>query len=314
MHRPLRFGVHTPLQHTSPDELIELWQRIESAGFDWISVWDHLYAVTPDGRGSVDNLDSVAMHAALAMATTRVRCSCLVYSVGFRSAAVLASSLATIDHLSHGRAVLALGAGYLRSEYDAFGLELEAPGRRVDQLAETLTAVRALFGGDPVDVDGEYVQFHGAVCAPRPVQEHLPIWIGGGGEQRTIPLAAQLADGWNVPMASPEDFARKTELLRNRTEAAGRPRDAVEASVSIGFCPDESLIPERFGPRWPTLRPAICTGSTDQMTDTIGRYRDAGADWINLSLRAPLGVTGDGSAAVADQLDAFASQVMAALR
>ena len=114
------YGVHTGLQNTTVDELRSLWRRIEALGYGWISVWDHFYAATL-GEGA-QCLEAVAMHAALALETSKVRCGCLVYSVGYRHPAVLANAITAIDHLSGGRADIGIGAGWSQVEYDAYGI------------------------------------------------------------------------------------------------------------------------------------------------------------------------------------------------
>lgn len=303
----LRFGVHTPLQHTDPGALRAVWEHVEdarvpegTAAFDWISVWDHFGALD----GAPANLEAVAMHATLACHTTRVRCACLVYCVGYRSALQLASAIATIDHLSAGRAVLGLGAGYLAAEYRMAGRTMPGAAERAAVLGETADAVRRLLDGEEVTLDGRHVRLEAARCAPAPLQTHLPIVVGGGGERVTVPLAARVADGWNIPMATPTDVARKVAVLREHEARAGRPAGSVETSVNVGLCLDPRRLPERFGARWEALRPAVCTGSTDEVVDLVGRYRDAGVDRIILSLRAPF------DAEVLDDLDAFASVVV----
>jgi len=114
------YGVHAGLQKTTTAELQGLWRRIEELGFDWISVWDHFYAA--DMTGDADCLEAVAAHAALACATTRVRCGSLVYCAGYRHPAVLAKAITTIDHLSGGRVDVGLGAGWSELEYRAYGI------------------------------------------------------------------------------------------------------------------------------------------------------------------------------------------------
>ncbi len=300
----MHVGLHTPLQDTSVADLRTLWTTAETLGFNWISVWDHLGSL----RGTVDNFEGVAMHAALACSTERVRCACLVYSIGYRSPLVLAEAAATIDHLSNGRAVLGLGAGYLASEYQALGVPLPSPGDRSRHLGEAARAIRSLLDGDEVTVDGRHVHLDRARCAPAPVQTRLPLFIGGGGERSTIPLAAAIADGWNVPMATADDAARKIALLRQCEEAAGRPTGSVEASIGIGICFDEAQIPTRYGDRWQVLRPSIAGGSTQQVIDTVARYAAAGTDLLVLSVRSPL------DSALIDDLERFTAEVMPAFR
>jgi alkanesulfonate monooxygenase SsuD/methylene tetrahydromethanopterin reductase-like flavin-dependent oxidoreductase (luciferase family) len=296
---PLRFGVHTPLQHTTVDRLRAVWSAAEDAGYDWISVWDHLGTLD----GGTENLEAVAMHAALACHTRLVRCACLVYSAATRSPLVLAAAAATVDRLSGGRAVLGLGTGYLAREFEMAGQALPPPAERVARLAETVHAVRALLDGHEVSFEGRHVRLHQARCAPPPVRQRLPIVVGGGGERAVIPLAARVADGWNVPMATPEDAARKIDVLRDHQARAGRAPGSVEASLSVGLCFDTDRLPHRFGARWEVLRPAVLTGSTQQVVDHVARYRDAGADRLVLSVRAPL------DASVVEDLQRFASEV-----
>jgi alkanesulfonate monooxygenase SsuD/methylene tetrahydromethanopterin reductase-like flavin-dependent oxidoreductase (luciferase family) len=236
--------------------------------------------------GEGDNHEAVAMHAALATSTTRARVGCLVYNTGYRSAAVLAKAAATIDHLSGGRAVIGLGAGYLEREYHQFGIPFGTPGQRSDLLESSTHEIRC---------------FLDDVVLPHPIQDTLPIWIGGGGEKRTLPLTARLADGWNIPMASPETWAEKNAVLSRLIERAGRQQSDVERTVSVGLCFDEREIPERFGMNWANLAPAVLSGSRDKIVDHIGRYLDAGADTVILSLRPPYRTT---------EIERFAREIM----
>ena len=124
----VRFGVHTGLQHTTADELRLLWKRIESLGFDWISIWDHFYGATGDPDDAAC-LEAVAMHAALACETDRVQCGALVYSIGYRHPAVLAKAITAIDLISGGRAAMGIGAGWAEVEYRAYGIDFPPSAR-----------------------------------------------------------------------------------------------------------------------------------------------------------------------------------------
>src|SRR6187200_3212520 len=135
------FGVHTGLQNTTIPELRDLWTRIEDHGFDWISIWDHFYSADFTGY---ECHEAVACHAALACHTSRVRVGSLVYCAGYRHPAVLANAIATIDHLSGGRADLGLGAGWSQLEYDVYGIEFPPTRVRLDQLEEAAACVRSL--------------------------------------------------------------------------------------------------------------------------------------------------------------------------
>src|SRR5206468_8054575 len=163
---------------------VALWRRIEAAGFEWISIWDHFYAA--DMTGGAVCLEAVSAHAALACTTTRVRCGSLVYSIGYRHPAVLANAIATIDHLSHGRADIGLGAGWSQLEYDAYGIPFPAVKVRMDQLEEAASCVRGLLRDETTSFDGTYFTMRDARNEPAPVQRELPVWIGGGGEKRTL--------------------------------------------------------------------------------------------------------------------------------
>jgi F420-dependent oxidoreductase-like protein len=280
------YGVHAGLQNVEMSELRGLWRTIERLGFDWISVWDHFYAAT----GSPDDaqcLEAIATHAALACDTTRVTIGCLVYSVGYRHPAVLAKAITTIDHLSGGRAAMGLGAGWSEIEYDAYGIEFPSVKVRMDQLEEGVQCLRSLLHNDVTDFDGEWFTMRAARNEPRPVQSRLPVWIGGLGEQRTIPLAARHADGWNAAFPDVEQFRHKRELLRRHCELNGRDPAAVRTSVNVGLAWTEESLVEQFGALANYVRRGVLTGTETQVQDRIGEYVAAGADQINLALRAP---------------------------
>jgi F420-dependent oxidoreductase-like protein len=279
------FGVHAGLHKTSVEELRGIWQRAEQLGFDFVSVWDHLYSADLSGP---DCLEAVTTHTALAMSTDRVRVGSLVYSVGFRHPAVLAKMIAGIDRISGGRAELGLGAGWHQGEYQAFGIDFPPVATRLDQLEEAAACIRALLHSpEPVDFEGRWFRLERAECVPRPVQDHLPITIGGGGERRTLRIVARFADVWNVPFVPPDEYARKVGVLHDHCAAVGREPADIRCSVNIGLATSEENLTEQFGAIAPVLRPGVLMGSDDEMRDAIGRYREAGADQLNLAIRAP---------------------------
>jgi len=305
----MRLGVHTGLQNTTTTELRALWRRIEDHGFEWISIWDHFYAADATVRdggttsGSVC-LEAVSTHAALACDTTSVRCGSLVYSVGYRHPAVLANSIATIDHLSDGRVTLGLGAGWHQGEYAAYGLPFPPASVRLRQLDEAIQCIRLLLTEDVASFEGEFFRLEDARCDPKPVQERLPLWIGGGGEKVTLRIAARHADGWNVPFLPPDAYRHKVEVLHEHCEAAGRDPADITRSVNLTLAWSEEDLRAQFGGMTDWVRPSALTGSTQEVVDRIAEYGAAGADWVNLALRAPFDL---------DALDLFAAEVLPAL-
>ena len=284
------FGVHTGLQNTSIDELVALWRRIEDLGFGWISVWDHFYAA--DGTGDPHCLEAVSAHAALACHTNQVRCGCLVYSIGYRHPAVLANAIATIDHLSQGRADIGIGAGWSQVEYDAYGMPFPGVGTRLSQLEEGVACVRGLLREERTSFDGRWFTLKDAQCEPKPVQGELPIWIGGGGEKRTLRIAAQYADGWNVPFVAPEEYRRKIGVLHRHCDDVGRDPAAIRLSVNVGMAWREEDLRAQFGNIAEFVRPGVLMGTEQEIADKVGAYEDAGAAQINIAMRAPWDVEG----------------------
>jgi F420-dependent oxidoreductase-like protein len=282
------FGVHTGLQNTTIAELRDLWTRIEDHGFDWISIWDHFYSADFSGY---ECHEAVACHAALACHTSRVRVGSLVYCAGYRHPAVLANAIATIDHLSGGRADLGLGAGWAFNEYAAYGMPFPSAGERLDLLEESIQAIRGLLRQEVTDFSGAHVQLTEARCEPKPIQAELPIWIGGGGEKRTLRIAAQYADGWNVPFVSPETVAHKRAVLADHCGAVGRDPSEIRTAINVGLCQDDDALVAQFGQLAERVRPGVMIGSPDQLVQRIGEYVEAGADQINIAMRAPWDLT-----------------------
>ncbi len=288
------------------DELRALWHRVEELGFEWISIWDHFYAADATIRdGTIESgsmcLEAVAAHGALACETSSVRCGSLVYSVGYRHPAVLANAIATIDHLSHGRADLGLGAGWHQAEYAAYGIPFPSAGVRLRQLDEAIQCVRLLLTQETSDFEGEFFRLEGAHCDPKPVQSRLPLWVGGAGEQVTLRIAARHADGWNVPFLAPDVYRHKVEVLEEHCADVGRDPSTIMRSVNLTTAKDDDELRARFGGTAAYIKRSALMGSAQAIADQILLYREAGADGINLGLRAPFDL---------EALDRFAADVL----
>lgn len=279
------FGIHSGPQECSIQDLYELWDLGEALGFDWISIWDHFYAaqVPPDR----DCFEGIACHSALAVRTSKVRVGSLVYCTGYRHPAVLANAGATIDHLSGGRLEMGLGAGWHDGEYKAYGLPFESPATRLRRLAESVEVIKLLWTEEVSNFHGEFYDLEEARCHPKPLQSPPRIWIGATGEKLALPMVGRLADAWNTPYVSPEDFARKRAIVLEHAPAPER----FVTGVNLGLVFAESDVDEelrrRFGATAPYIKPGTLCGSVAEIVDRIGQYQAVGADWINLGLRAP---------------------------
>jgi alkanesulfonate monooxygenase SsuD/methylene tetrahydromethanopterin reductase-like flavin-dependent oxidoreductase (luciferase family) len=308
------------------DELRSLWQWLDGRGFDWISAWDHIYEAPPAG-GTVPHFEAVATLAAMAADTTNARLGCLVFYVGYRNPGLLAKSAITIDHLSHGRFELGLGGGWHEWEARAYGYDFPGVGSRLDMLAEATELIADLVNGparnrprtevsptsdsagDRIETSGPSPDavprssFHGrhfrledASCLPPPVHGSMPIWIGGIGEIRTLPIAARWADGWNAAYLSAAEFARLNRRVDQLCEDAGRDPDDVERSVNVmfGLGLDQAHVErtrygleQAWGPLADRVADGAVLGTPDQAVEQLASYVEAGADMVNIAIRHP---------------------------
>ncbi len=284
----VQLGAHIGQQDLDMDALRSLWRRLDDAGLDWLSAWDHLYEAPPDG-GTHPHFEAVATLAAMACETSRARLGCLVFYVGYRNPGLLAKAATTLDHLSGGRFELGLGAGWHEVEAAAFGYDFPPVGRRLDMLEEAIPLIRSLLTEDRTTHDGAWFRTEDASCLPRPVQDRLPIWVGGVGERRTLRLAAREADGWNAAYVSPDEYRRLGGVLDHWCETEGRDPAEVERSVNLLFLlgSTEADLRASWGDLADRVIGGALLGSTDEAVERILSYVDAGAHGVNVALRAP---------------------------
>ncbi len=288
-----RLGVHIGQQGLAMADLRSLWRRLDDAGVDWISVWDHLYEAPPAG-GTIDHFEAVATLGALAAETRHARLGCLVFCVLYRNPGLLAKVASTIDHISGGRFELGLGAGWHQWEAQAYGYPFPAAGERLDMLEDALPAIRALLTEARTSHQGPYFRLDDASCLPPPVQPRLPIWVGGTGKKRTLRLAAHHADGWNAAYVSPGTYARLNRVADEWCVEAGRDPGTLRRGVNLIFAVssgsatvDGILEAQGWGPLAPFVREGSLGGPPEAAGETISRYVEAGADDVNVALRAP---------------------------
>jgi alkanesulfonate monooxygenase SsuD/methylene tetrahydromethanopterin reductase-like flavin-dependent oxidoreductase (luciferase family) len=190
------FWLYMPQMRMSFGTIIERARAAEQAGFDGIALMDHM---APPALPSADCFDAMTTAAAIAASTTKLKISHLVLCSSFRHPCILAKEMVSLDHLSGARFELGIGWGSVPGELTRFGLETEDNARRSARLEEYLRVFTALFTGQPVDFDGDFVTLRGAQISPLPLAGRIPVVIGGGGARLTMPLVARYADWWNCP-------------------------------------------------------------------------------------------------------------------
>jgi F420-dependent oxidoreductase-like protein len=227
----MRFGAAFWVQRTGWPELREAVLRAEAAGFDDLWIDDHL--LSDEGEWPDPKLEGWTTLAAVAAITSRARLGLMVGANTLRNPGLVAKMATTVDHVSGGRAILGLGAGWFEREHGAFGFDFgSGVGERLDRLVEAVPLIRSLLDGEEVTHEGRFYRFDRAVCAPRPIQPRLPILVGGRGPRKTIPLIARSADMWNAH-GTADALVAAEALLRAACEAAGRDQREIERTVNL---------------------------------------------------------------------------------
>jgi F420-dependent oxidoreductase-like protein len=220
------------------DRLCAAAQAAEAAGFDAISVPDHVHQNRVGGGPDSPMFEAYTLLGALAVRTSSARLLALVSPVTMRSPSLLAKAVTTVDVLSRGRAVLGLGAGWDVAEAQAYGIAFPSTGERMDRLDEALAICRAMFSQPQASVSGAYYRISDARNSPRPVSGRIPILVGGGGERRTLDLVARYADACNVG-GDAATVARKLGILAQHCERVGRDPAEITRTVFAAAIPDD---------------------------------------------------------------------------
>jgi F420-dependent oxidoreductase-like protein len=236
----LRFGLKLS-QHAPIDDYRYAWQVADDAGFEHCWVMDHFATIGGATDGEI--FEAWTMQAAMAVATTRTRVGCMVTGNTYRHPGELAKMAVTVDHLSGGRLEFGIGAGWAEFEHKMFGLELGRPGKRLDRLEEACQIVRSLWTEPRTTFAGRHYTITDAVAQPKPVQERVPLWIGGSGRRRTLRIVAKYADAWNAVADTAEAFRNLSEVLAAHCADVGRDPREVRRTVQLRLQPtdDESI-------------------------------------------------------------------------
>jgi F420-dependent oxidoreductase-like protein len=228
--RPATFSMFLPQAGLSWPMLRERAQRLEERGYDGLWLVDHFWA---NGMPDLDFLEGWTTLAALAEATTKLRLGLMVTCNSYRNPALLAKMVATADRISNGRIELGLGAGWMDSEYAAYGYEFPPVGVRLAQLEEGLEIVTRMLALPRASFEGKHYRVADAPNNPKPVQTPLPITIGGAGEKKLLRLVARYAQRWNCPMNSAHEIERLQGVLASHCRDAGRDASSIVVSEQM---------------------------------------------------------------------------------
>lgn len=299
----MRFGFW-PGPNNSWNDTLALAKHAEASG--WHGVWyaDHFMPNAEDTSGPTSECWTTL--AALAASVPRIRIGALVTGNTYRHPAVLAKMAANVDNISGGRCVLGLGAGWQENEHRAYGIDFSTLGGRMSRLEEACQVITGLFSNEKTNFQGRHYQLTNAPLAPKPVQKPLPLLIGGGGEQRTLRIAAKYANEWNV-WGTPEVLKHKGDILDRYCEEIGRdPKSITHSAQGMLVLSDDAAMVERMKAAG---RPII-GGNGAQVRALVEQYAEAGVDELIIP-DFNLGRTVAEKTAV---MDRFANEVMAHFR
>jgi F420-dependent oxidoreductase-like protein len=279
------FGYHMPnfsFPEVPPEGLFDHVTRLanaaEAAGFDFVTVMDHFYQIAGVGPETEPMLEAYTTLGALAARTTRIRLATLVTGVTYRNPALLAKMVTTLDVISGGRAILGIGAAWNADEHRGYGFEFPPVGERMDRLDEALQIAKLMFTSERPSFAGRFYRIERAINHPQPIQPAGPrILIGGGGEKRTLRLAARYADMTHWFISSVDDFKHKVDVLKRHCDT--EKRDPASILMTVGapltLVPSEreaQALTQRAAPGW---SPGPTTVS--KAADVLAEYVAAGA-------------------------------------
>jgi len=230
----MRFGLDISQHQLTWDEIVARARLAEDAGLEGVWVFDHFKALYADPKGP--SLEGWTLLAGLARETSRVRLGTLVTGMTYRHPAVLAAEVVTVDHLSGGRVECAIGAAWNEPEHRELGIPFPPTAERMDRLEEGIQILRSLFTEEDVTFEGRYQRLEGATYRPLPVQQpHPPIWVGGEGRRRTLPIAGRYADAWHGWAKDAAELAEITEIIDRAAEEAGRDPASILRASSLSI-------------------------------------------------------------------------------
>jgi F420-dependent oxidoreductase-like protein len=256
------------------DEVLHLARHVEAAGWDGVWYADHFMPAFGSPRTPWG--ESWTTLSALAAAVPRLRLGPLVMGNTYRHPAVLAKMAATLDQISGGRVVLGIGAGWQENEHQAYGIPFYDTKERLDRLEEACAILTSLFRDESTDFAGRYYRLEKAPLAPKPLQQPLPLLVGGGGEKVTLRIAARYAQEWNV-WGDVATLRHKMAILDGHCRDIGRdPREIRRSAIALLYLSDDPKFIDEVRREVKML--PILAGNVEEVRATVVEYRQAGVD------------------------------------
>ncbi|HUF99454.1 MAG TPA: LLM class flavin-dependent oxidoreductase [Ilumatobacter sp.] len=270
----MKFSVWPDMSY-EPTEVLDLARWADANGMFGVWYADHYMPNTGDRSFAPgDSHECWAMLPAIAAVTERVRVGSLVAPTSVHHPAVLANRASTIDHISNGRMVLGVGAGWQINEHHAYGIELEAAGPRVTRFEESIQIMRSMLANPRTTFDGSVYHITDAPCDPKPLQSPLPILVGTGSP-RMLRITATFADEWNA-WGDLTLARQRREKFAAACESVGRDSRAMHTSVNaMVLLTDDADAAAAAADEMPGR---LIAGSAGELVDTIGRYSELGFD------------------------------------
>jgi F420-dependent oxidoreductase-like protein len=295
----VQFGVFTSLTATSWPDVLDLWQRSESTGWDVACVTDHFMPASRSREGAKREpdrakpetmvLESWSTLSALAALVPRIRVGTIVLGNTYRNPALVAKMATQVDIISRGRLVLGLGAGWQENEHAAYGIPYYTTRERLERLDEACQVILSLWTQPRSNFAGRHYHLSDAPLEPKPVQKpHPELMIGGGGERVTLRIVAKHADHWNV-WAGPKVMARKTAILEEHCSKVGRDSKTIKRSVNMALLitsKSEEIdrlveaITKRLGAHAGDARDVCLAGTPGQIRDQLEQLKAGGVNMV----------------------------------
>ena len=255
-------------------EVLALARHVETTGWDGLWYADHFMPNAADTTAPWP--EAWTTLSAIGAMVPRLRIGTLVTGNTYRHPAVLAKMAATLDHITAGRVVLGLGSGWQENEHQQYGLPFYTVAERLQRLDEACAVIKALYTQTSANFDGRFYQLKNASLEPKPVQQPLPLLIGGGGEQVTLKITAKWADEWNV-WGTPATLKQKMAILDGHCRAMGRdPKSIKRSAVALLFMSDDAVYLERM--RGTKMQQATIIGTAEEVAATVAEYAALGVD------------------------------------